>query len=565
MKKHSKPRRDWSADLLLVGLTAACLLPFVGKAFNIDDPLFVWAAQHIRAHPENPYGFDVNWYALSQPMWEVTKNPPLACYYIAYVSRLVGWREAGIHAFLFLPAAAAVLGAYRLAARMCSNPILAALACLFTPVFVVSAATVMCDVLMLALWVWATEFWIRGLDKRRPWMSVLSVVLVAAAALSKYYGMSLIPLLIVYTLIRQKRPGLWLGYFLIPVAVLLWYQATTHSLYGRGLLTDAASYATMSRFGRGAFVAQMLFVGFTFAGGCLASAIFYAPLIWRRFHLLLGIAVSTTIGVALVRIGSVGKFSLAGASGGPNWIVIAQMSVFATVGVSLVALCVADVLRRRDADSVLLATWVLGTLVFASLVNWSVNGRSILPAAPAAGILIVRRLEMLGVAASGRLPRWTLAPLIPAALLTMWVAYGDYAYAEAQRTAARKVLARYAAADGIVFTQGHWGFQYYMLLGGAVDLDSVESHLSRGDVVAIPSNNCNLVKLPAQDFALRETIRVPIRSFVSTQQPKMRAGFYSDVFGPMPYAVGPVPDQRVDIYIARVDLDIRRGKVYADR
>lgn len=548
--------------MLLVGLTAACLLPFVGKAFNIDDPLFVWAAQHIRAHPLDPYGFDVNWYALSKPMWEVTKNPPLACYYIAFASRLVGWREAGMHAFFFVPAAAAVLGTYRLAARMCKNPVVAALACLLTPVFVVSSTTVMCDVPMLALWVWAVEFWIRGLDERRSWMNILSAVLVAAAALSKYYGMSLIPLLIVYTLVREKRLGSWAGCLLIPVAVLLWYQATTHSLYGRGLLTDAASYASMSRFGRGAFVAQMLFVGLTFAGGCLASALFYAPLIWRCKHLLAGIGLAAAVAVVLSRIGSVGRFSLAGTSGEPNWVVIGQMSVFATVGLSLVALCVTDMLRRRDADSALLATWVLGTLVFASLVNWSVNGRSILPAAPAAAILIARRLEVLQSAASGRRSWRMMIPLIPAALLSMWVAYGDYAYAQAQRTAAREVLARYAGGDGIVFTEGHWGFQYYMRSGGAVDLDFAESRLSRGDVVAVPSNNANLVKLPAQDFERRDTIRVPIRSFMATQQPKMRAGFYADVFGPLPYAVGVVPDQRVDIYVACKNLTIRQAKIY---
>lgn len=563
MKKGFKSCRNWSADLLLVGLTAVCLLPFVGKAFNIDDPLFVWAAQHIRTHPLNPYGFDVNWYAQSKPMWMVTKNPPLVCYYIAFVSLLVGWREAGIHAFLFVPAVAAVLGTYRLAARMCKNPILATLACLLTPVFVVSSTTVMCDVTMLALWVWAVEFWIRGLDERRSWMNVLSALLMAAAALSKYYGMSLIPLLFVYTVVRQRRLGWWVCYLLIPVAVLAWYQVATESLYGRGLLTDAASYATTRRFGHGAFVAQMLFVGLTFAGGCLVSALFYAPVMWRRGHLLAGIGVAAAVMVALVRIGSVGKFSLTNASGGPNWVVVGQISVFVTVGLSLIALCVSDVLGRRDADSVLLATWVLGTLVFASLINWSVNGRSILPAAPAVGILIFRRLEIFGRAASDGRPRWMLAPLIPSALLSLWVAYGDYAYAGAQRTAAYKVMARYADDDRIVFTEGHWGFQYYMKLGGAVDLDVAASYLSRGDVVAVPSNNTNLVVLPQQDFERCETIRLPIGSFAATLQPRMRASFYADVFGPMPYAVGAVPDQRVDIYVVRRNLAISGAKIQA--
>ena len=42
------------------------------------------------------------------------------------------------------------------------------------------------------------------------------------------------------------------------------------------------------------------------------------------------------------------------------------------------------ILTRRDA--LLLALWILGTCVFAALLNWTTNGRSILPLVPAAAI-----------------------------------------------------------------------------------------------------------------------------------------------------------------------------------
>jgi hypothetical protein len=35
------------------------LAPFLAKPFNMDDPLFIWAARQIQAHPLNPYGFPV--------------------------------------------------------------------------------------------------------------------------------------------------------------------------------------------------------------------------------------------------------------------------------------------------------------------------------------------------------------------------------------------------------------------------------------------------------------------------------------------------------------------------
>src|SRR6185437_8465273 len=52
---------------LLALAAALILLPFLGKPFNIDDPLFVWAAQQIHSHPFDPYGFHVNWYGFDMP------------------------------------------------------------------------------------------------------------------------------------------------------------------------------------------------------------------------------------------------------------------------------------------------------------------------------------------------------------------------------------------------------------------------------------------------------------------------------------------------------------------
>ncbi len=39
---------EWTALALV---TVAALVPFIGKPFNMDDPLFIWAAHQIQAHP----------------------------------------------------------------------------------------------------------------------------------------------------------------------------------------------------------------------------------------------------------------------------------------------------------------------------------------------------------------------------------------------------------------------------------------------------------------------------------------------------------------------------------
>src|ERR1700730_11506065 len=90
-------RRSLAPALVLSLACVACLAPFAGKAFHIDDPLFVWTAQHIREQPRDFYGFSVNCYFWSMPMSEVTKTPPLACYFLALAGALFGWSEVSLH------------------------------------------------------------------------------------------------------------------------------------------------------------------------------------------------------------------------------------------------------------------------------------------------------------------------------------------------------------------------------------------------------------------------------------------------------------------------------------
>ena len=162
--------RRWLTAHPYLALTLAvfaALGPFLAKPFNIDDPLFIWVAHQIQAHPGDPFGFSLNWYGSVAPMWIATENPPLDSYYIALAASVLGWSEPALHVAFLLPCLAVVLGTYRLARRFCEWPALAALATLIAPVFLVSSTTVMCDVMMLAFWVWAVVFWVEGMEREK--------------------------------------------------------------------------------------------------------------------------------------------------------------------------------------------------------------------------------------------------------------------------------------------------------------------------------------------------------------------------------------------------------------
>ncbi|MFO0944771.1 MAG: glycosyltransferase family 39 protein [Planctomycetota bacterium] len=153
----------WKANGLLAIATFACLLPFIGKAVHMDDPLFLWTARQIRKSPFDFYGFNVNWYGSPEPMSGVMKNPPLHAYLLAGVNELVDGDERGLHAILLLAAVASILGTHAVAGRMCANPLVAAFATLLTPAFLISSTNLMCDTTLVAFWVWSIYFWLTGI------------------------------------------------------------------------------------------------------------------------------------------------------------------------------------------------------------------------------------------------------------------------------------------------------------------------------------------------------------------------------------------------------------------
>ena len=290
------------ALLILCAATIACLLPWINKAFCMDDPLFLWSAAQIQAHPLDFYGCNVNWYAKTQPLYDVTKNPPLACYYLAGAAALVGWSEPALHIAFLLPAIGAVCGTWFLARMFCRDALAAALIALATPAFIVSSTNVMCDTLMLCLWIWSIGLWVEGIRSAENRWLCGAAFLIAAAALTKYFAICLIPLLGVYSVVYRRKPVWQLAWLLIPVALLSGYQFVTWKMYGRGLLSDAASFAwgIAAMAGPGTAPADETFgskllVVLSFAGGSFLPVLFCA----RRLLPTKGLAAAAMVGLAI--------------------------------------------------------------------------------------------------------------------------------------------------------------------------------------------------------------------------------------------------------------------------
>jgi 4-amino-4-deoxy-L-arabinose transferase-like glycosyltransferase len=539
--------------VILSGVTLLCLVPFVNKAFHIDDTLFLAAAKQIQSNPANFYGFNINWYGVEEPMSDITKNPPLTCYYIALVAKLFGWSEIALHLAFLIPALAATLGSFYLAKQLCSRPMLAVMAGMLTPAFIVSSTNVMCDTMMLAFWVWAAAGWVWGMDKNQWSVLLISAVLIALCALTKYFGMSLILLLFVYSVAKKRKIGTWVLYLLVPVVVLVLYQWATSTLYGRGLLTDAASYASKERWilSPGFKLLWGGLLGLAFTGGSIITVLFYAPLLWSRRILISGVALMVVLIFSLGLVGEISNTIIRSGSR-VRWDILLQFGLMSLGGVCIIWIVAADLYKCRDCKSLLLFLWVFGTFVFASFVNWAVNVRSILPIAPAVGILLVRRIDRQGKTAR-RMVGWRVSwPLILAVIITMSVCWADYTLAGTARDAAKTICKTYMNRQPVVvWFQGHWGFQYYMEARGAKAQDFDNSRPVTGNVIVVPMYNTNQKLLPEDDMSLVWVFDfIPCR-WLSTMNPLLGAGFYSGVKRPLPFAFGGVPAEKYGVFAVK--------------
>jgi hypothetical protein len=564
----------------LLLLTLGCLLPFIAKPFHIDDPLFVWVAEQIRKHSGDFYGFQVNWFHTFEPMHEVFQNPPLVCYYIAAWSSCFGWSEVALHSAFLIPALSAVWGIYSLAAVFCSRPAFATAAAILTPAFLISATSVMCDVTLIAFWVWTVRLFERGIERESPAIFISAGLLAGLAYLTKFSGLALVPLLIVYALIRRRRFGWWLITPLIALLFAAGYEILTRKLYGHGHLFQASGYAIEQ--GTKPHLFEKVVVGIGFAGGCFLPLLFYAPFVWPRGRWIpIGIAIFV-IGLLVLPFAP-GLAPVLRPNGVTHWPVSLQSALFTVSGIHLLALAVAfgvphlgghcanaaspgfpekwsrTILCRFDIASLFLLLWVLGIFTFAIGVNWVINARSFLPAIPALAILVARRIDCHVPLQEYRFSwRW-LAPAFAAAIITLWLTWSDYAVARSQRTTAQELCAKYhdrtTVSDGptgfhrrtgSVWFEGHWGFQYYMQKLGAKPLDMVHPEAQKNDIVIIPNCSYGVSRPDPRIASLIDSSQFLPNHFISTLNPPAGACFYASSWGPLPFVIAPL---KPDVYL----------------
>ncbi len=543
--KSPDNRRDAPLIALLAAMTAACLLPFIGKPPSIDDTLFIYGARQILRDPLNFYGAEVNWGGTLEPLAEVTKNPPLVCYLLAAAFSFADEAPLVGHIVMILPAIAAVCGTFLLARRACASPGWAAGLTLLMPATLVSATSLMCDVTMLALGVWAILVWLSADEssgRTAVWRYLAGGGLAALAVLAKYFALALLIMLPAMSLARRRPARQWLLGWLAMAVILLVFEVWTHRLYGEGLIGSAMTFSTAAETRVSLAPAVRCLTTVVYLGAATVVTLCWAPWLWSRKQLAAAGAGVLVVAGALSLSDHYRPIDVVA----DVWALprtVAHLLAFLAAALQLFALAIVDFRRHRSGAAWLLLAWLAGTLVFTSAVNWTVNIRSLLPAAPVAGILVLRRMEQRAKAGAIQTPhpRPLVLALVPGLAVSLLVTWADYRFAATQQSAAQQCLQPMAAPGRPWFT-GHWGFQYAMESLGATAVDFAGPWPQLGDWIATPLTGDSQPPPEHLGLDLRGELQVPVGSSVAVMSRELRCNWYAAA--PFPYCFGRVPPQR---------------------
>ncbi len=515
-------RVRYGTCLLIMLGTVMVLLPFVNKPFHMDDTLFLRKAEHICRNPLDPYNFDYNWYVGPLPMWKITKNPPLNAYILAGLRPIAGEREWIYHTVYMVMAALCAILTYFIAAQLTTFALPATVVALSTPVFLVSATTVMADIPLYVFWLTAIFLVIRSVEpgqSRLLWGVGLAA---AAAAMTKYFGIAVAPLALVYWLAKTRRLSIHLFGLGVPLLVVMIWGFYTKANYGIFHPLDAAGYS-VERANRSILqVANTL----SFIGGALLWPIVITPLAFYAARLRNAWPIPILILITLIlwfgchqNIVEPVRYL---------WIIMTAG------GVTLFLLTVRSMIARRDAESILLGSWFGGTAVFAMCFNWTIAARILLPAALPAGLLVFRWIETLDLNPR-RVRVWTAVAAVPCIGITLLLARVDFEVASVNRTFA-ETTGRNLVRNHRVLFAGHWGFQYYMEREGAEAVDYKNGAMNVGDILVLPFNNSNVLYIEALGKPVYEAshrFKIPFH----LMNTKVGSGFYSSTFGPVPFGI----------------------------
>lgn len=527
---------------ILAVLTILILIPFINKPFHIDDTLFIAGAKQILQSPFNPYGFDINWFGGPTSMWIANVNPPFNSYILAGAIWLFGESEVAIHSVYLGFALLTVLSFYFIAVRFTYTPLMATIFFLSSPVFFVSATNIMADIPLMAFMLLAILFAIKGIEGQKVGMILAASCFTTLAVFTKYIGLAVLPLTVVFWIAKERHLNKRLFLFLfLPILSLIVWHFYSQNLSGQSHLSYASTYTHLvnkdNLFDRTVlqFVSTMIFIG----GGIITSVLLI-PVFLRRSNIFFKL---------MVLLFSIIIFIYTKSELSESFLELYAL-ILSIGGLILTFKFLQNLISLKSIEDAFVGIWFVGMLFFIIFLNWTVAGRVILLLLPPTIILLFRKSDKKLIQGKN------IGVLLCIVTLTfsLLIAAADYGYSKTYKKAAEDIERFYNVNlrnERQLWFAGHWGFQYYMEKKGFLPFNyfGLNQEVKAGDYVALPLNNTNVHIKPIftdiyRNRKLTEFVYPNYLHIHSMSQPR-KAGFYGNFFGILPFNIGSAPYENI--------------------
>ncbi len=216
-------------NFILLFLWILLTLININKAFHIDDTFHLEAAQHLLNHPARPMSGFINWGDDAIPMSQ-SNHPVLFFYMIALVANFFGFNEIPLHLFLSVFTFLALFF-FRKLAQIFSpeNSDLLLIFFALCPAFVVNQ-NLMADVPVMSLVLGMLYFLIKGKNTNRLIFYNISTFLLGLSLLIKFTALPLWVVIAFVILLNKQYKNLIS--LLIPVILLIGWSAWNYFEYG---------------------------------------------------------------------------------------------------------------------------------------------------------------------------------------------------------------------------------------------------------------------------------------------------------------------------------------------
>jgi hypothetical protein len=335
-------------------------------------------------------------------------HPPLNAWFLGLLLAIFkDVYEVPYHTAYILFSVVAPAAMWSLARRFSPHPLWASLLFIAVPTFVVNGNSFESDIPFLAFWMAAIALYVAAVDRRGKWLYAAAALCLALASLTAFQALFAIPVLAVYPWLYSRRDRLAWAVLFTPAVVIGGWQLFER--FSTGTLPAAVLGGYFQTYGLQALKRKWM--------NAAALAIHS---LWIVFPALLPPAIAL------------------------SW-------------------------RRRDRDTMFLASWIGLFFACALVVFFAGSARYLLPmAAPV--VLLVSRMR----------PRWLALGFAAQLAIGLCLATVNYEHWDGYRRFAASL--RDQMSGRRVWVNGEWGLRHYFEAEGALPLQRGQ-RVSPGDMV----------------------------------------------------------------------------------